>query len=85
MWIEDYLDSEALAFDNYEDAAMCIKLLVDNGYCAMLSREEHLWLVNWVWTETPADRNDVIFISRSKYECDMYDWAKKHPGYSEEE
>lgn len=85
MLIKEYLEQEALTFENYEDAATVQKILIENGYCVMMSREEHLWLLNWVWTENFADRNDVIFINRAQYECDEWKWLEKHPEYMEEE
>ena len=51
----------------------------------MMSREEHLWLLNWVWTEKFADRNGVIFVDRAMYEYNEYEWLKKHPEYTEED
>lgn len=85
MLIKEYLEQEALTFENYEDAATVQKILIENGYCVMMSREEHLWLLNWVWTENFANRNDVIFINRAQYECDEWKWLENHPEYREEE
>ena len=85
MWIEKNLPQEAIAFHSYEDAAAVEKILIENGYCTMMSREEHLWLLNWCWTEVPADRNGVIFIDRALYECDMYEWQKRHSEMRKEE
>ena len=77
--IENYLDSEALAFHSYENALIVQKALLEEGYCVMLSREEELWLVNWVWTERFANRNDVIFVNRAEYECNWWAFLKQHP------
>lgn len=85
MLLDKYLEQDALAFESYEDAVTVQKILIENGYCTMMSREEHLWLLNWVWTTNFADRNGVIFISREIYECDKDEWFKKHPEYVEEE
>ena len=85
MWLEKYLEQEALTFESYEDAAAVQKILLENSYCVMMSREEHLWLLNWVWTENFADRNGVIFIDRAIYECNEDEWFKKHPEYLKEE
>lgn len=79
MWLEKYLEQDALAFESYEDAAAVQKILLENGYCVMMSREEHLWLLNWVWTERFADRNDVIFISRAQYEYEWDAFEERHP------
>ena len=70
MWIEKHLEQDGIALKSYEDAVTISKILIENGNCVMLSREENLWIVNWVWTPLPADRNDVIFIERGAYEAD---------------
>lgn len=85
MLIENFLEQEALTFSTFEEAAAVQKILLENGYCVMMSREEELWLLNWVWTDHPADRNDVIFINRAQYECDEWEWLKNHPEYGNEE
>ena len=85
MSLEKFLEQEALAFHSFEEAAAVQKILLENGYCVMMSREEHLWLLNWVWTERFADRNGVIFIDRAQYECDEWDWLQQHPEYRKEE
>ena len=85
MLLDKYLEQDALAFESYEDASAVQKILLENGYCAMMSREEHLWLLNWVWTEQFADRNGVIFVDRAMSEYDKHEWLKKHPEYVEEE
>lgn len=85
MLIKNFLEQEALTFDSYASAAEVQKILLENGYCTMMSREEHLWLLNWVWTSTPADRNEVIFINREVYEEEEWNWVKDHPEYLAEE
>ena len=77
--INEYLEQSGLAFDNYKAAATVQKILLEQGYCVMMSREENLWILNWVWTETPADRNDTIFINRGRYECEWWAFTKNHP------
>ena len=84
MFLDKYLEQDSLTFESYEDAAAVQKILVENGYCTMMSREEHLWLLNWVWTEKFADRNGVIFVDRAMYEYNEDKWLKKHPEYTEE-
>lgn len=85
MFLDKYLEQDSLTFESYEDAAAVQKILIENGYCTMMSREEHLWLLNWVWTEKFADRNGVIFVDRAMYEYNEDKWLKKHPEYTEEE
>ena len=78
MLLEKFLEQEALTFQSFEDAAAVQKILLESGYCVMMSREEHLWVINWIWTETPADRNEVIFLNRANYECDLWEWQKEN-------
>lgn len=85
MFLDKYLEQDSLTFESYEDAAAVQKILIENGYCTMMSREEHLWLLNWVWTEKFADRNGVIFVDRAMYEYNEDKWLKKHPEYMEED
>lgn len=83
--ITKYLEQDALTFHDYESAAKVQKILLEQDFCVMMSREEGLWLLNWVWTETPSDRNEVIFINRSGYECDWWNFIKSHPEIKWEE
>lgn len=85
MFLDKYLEQDALTFNSYREAAAVQKILLNNGYCTMMSREEDLWLLNWVWTPQLADRNGVIFIDRATYECNEYEWFKKHPEYERED
>ena len=77
--IENYLPQEGIACHDFEDAAALMKILIKNGYCVMRSREEELWIVNWIWSEGDADRNDVILYDRATYECDWLNFCNNHP------
>ena len=78
MELEKYLEDNEITVDAFDDAVTIMKILIENGSCVMLSREEHLWVINWIWTETPADRNEVIFLNRANYECDLWEWQKEN-------
>lgn len=69
MFEEGFIPREEIACHSFEDAAALQKILVENNYVVMLSREEQLWIVNYIWSPT-ADRNDVIFYDRSMYEIE---------------
>lgn len=75
--IEKYLEQEGIAVKTYKEAAAIAEILAENDYCVMISREDALWIVNWVWSET-GDRNDVIFINRGEYECKWWEFLQKH-------
>ena len=70
--IHQFIPKQELSVTNFEDAMSIQQILLDNGYVVMISREDDLYILNWIWTETPADRNGVIFYDRSTYECDFY-------------
>ena len=63
-----YITNNEIALHSYEDAVTIMKVLLDNGYVAMISREEQLYIVNYVWSQRGADRNDVAFMDRDKLE-----------------
>jgi len=76
---ENYLPQDGIACHDFEDAAAIMQILIKNDNCVMLSREEDLWIINWVWSGHDADRNDVIFADRATYECDWYNFCNRHP------
>ena len=63
-----YVTNNEIALHSYEDAVALTKVLLDNGYVAMISREEQLYIVNYVWSQRGADRNDVAFMDREELE-----------------
>lgn len=77
---EKCLEQDGIAVRSFEDAVTIQRILIENGNAVMITREENLWIVNWVWCDSGyADRNDVIFINRADYECDLWEWRKNHP------
>ena len=62
-----YLPEESIACENYENALELAKLLVEEGYVVMLSKEDHIVVLNYIWTPY-GDRNDVVFVSREDYD-----------------
>ena len=76
--IKDYLESDSIAIENYEDVCTLARILLDNEYVVMISREEELFLISWVWSEC-AERNDVIFINRKGYEEKWHNFVLAYP------
>lgn len=56
-----------LVFHSIEAAQNVIKILIEEGYVCMLSIEENLYIVNFIWASN-ADRNEVVFMEREIYE-----------------
>jgi len=68
-----YITKNEIALHSFEDAVAVAKILLDNGYVTMISREEQLYIVNYEWSSRGADRNDVAFMSREKLEDIIFD------------
>ena len=72
-----YVTNNEIALHSYEDATALTKVLLDNGYVAMISREEQLYIVNYVWSQRGADRNDVAFMDRDELEDIIFNPKEK--------
>ena len=55
-----------LVFESFENCMTVAKILLEEQYVVMLSREEQLYVLNFVWSEH-ADRNDVVFMSQEEF------------------
>lgn len=59
----------------FETAEACFKvaelLLTDGHYVVLVSREEHLWILNYEYSDF-RNRNDVIFMDRCEFEQEYY-------------
>lgn len=56
-----------IAFKNHEDALKVAEILLKEDYVVMLSYEENLIIVNYLWSHNGADRNDVVFMDKFEY------------------
>ena len=56
------------AFKNHEDGFKVAQALLNEGYVVMLSHEEQLLILNYEWSATDANRNDVVFMNRWEFE-----------------
>jgi len=63
-----YVTKNEIALHSFEDAVAVSKVLLDNGYVTMISREEKLYIVNYIWSAEDANRNDVAFMDRVELE-----------------
>lgn len=55
--------------NDFDDAITIAKILMKNGNVVMLSKEEDLTIINFMWSQGDSDRNDVVFMDR--YDFDM--------------
>ncbi len=72
--MKEYLENDGLPVDDFEDACTIAKILLKNGNAVMLTTEEDLFIVNWVWCDSGySDRNDVVFRNRASVEAEMFE------------
>ena len=70
--MDNYLENEGIAVHSYEDACALSKILLDNGNAVMITEEEELYIVNYVWCDSGyPDRNDVVFRNRAELEIEL--------------
>ncbi len=69
MKITNFLECEnEIALNNKEDALKIASCLLNQGYVVMLSSEEQLTIINYIWRSELGDRNDIVFMSRDTFE-----------------
>lgn len=56
-----------IAIQDKESALEIVKILVEEEYCVLLSKEESLYIINYEYSEH-SDRNNVIFMDRETFE-----------------
>ena len=57
-----------VAVKDFDDAVTIAKILIKNGNVVMLSTEEDLTIVNFTWSQSDSNRNDVVFMDREDFE-----------------
>lgn len=69
----EYLENDGIPVHSYEDACSLAKILLDNGNAIMITEEEELYIVNYVWCDSGyPNRNDVVFCNRASVECEIF-------------
>ena len=56
-----------IAIQNKESALEIVKILVEEEYCVLLSKEESLYIINYEYSEY-SDRNNIIFMDKATFE-----------------
>ena len=57
----NYVTGNEIAIHNKYNAQRMAEILMEEGYVVMMSREEQLYILNYVWSENNSNRNDVVF------------------------
>jgi hypothetical protein len=66
-----YLTDNEIAVGTFENAVALMKVLVAEGYAVMITTEEKLFIVNYVWCEGGySNRNYVCFNTRDALESE---------------
>lgn len=68
---EYVISNKEIAVHNYESVVSIVNTLLNEGYVTMVSREENLYIINYLWSEH-CDRNDVCFNYRENVEDYIY-------------
>lgn len=72
--MNDYITNNEIAIHDKYNAQRMAEILMEEGYVVMLSREESLYIINYVWSPSGhANRNDVVFNSREVIEDIIFD------------
>ena len=68
----EYVTNNEIVAHSFDDACIFAEALLRNGYVTMISKEEKLFIVNYVWSLNNANRNDVCFQSREIVEEEIF-------------
>ena len=76
----DLMPKAELVFDNFADMAQVLEATTRNeygegaknsDYCVLVSREEKLYVLNFIYSEH-CDRNNVVLMDRGEYEEEVF-------------
>ena len=67
-----YLTNNEIAVNSFADAQLIAETLLANDYVVMISKEEYLYIINYIWSENGANRNDVVFQKRDILEEEIF-------------
>lgn len=62
---------DEISLHDKETALKIANILVDEDYVVMISKEEDLYIVNYLYAQY-SDRNDVVFMTRDEFDTDYY-------------
>lgn len=55
-----------IAFHSCENCMEVARILVEESYVVLISREENLWILNYEYSHN-SNRNDVVFMSQEEF------------------
>lgn len=67
----NYLTNHEIAVNNLEDTLKLVQVLTNQNYITMVSQEENLYIINYIYSPT-CDRNDVVFQDRGVIEEEIF-------------
>ena len=70
-----YLTNNEIAVDNFMDALNLMETLVKQGYVTMISQEENLYIINYIYSRN-CNRNNVVFQSKEIIEEELFNESK---------
>lgn len=65
--IRDLVPNSEISVRDEFDMNEIVEILVRNNYVVMVSKEEDLFIINYLWEEH-SDRNNVVFMDRWNHE-----------------
>ena len=66
------IPKEEIVCHSEDSAYALMRLLLREGYVVMLSREEQLYIINYIWSHDDSNRNDVVFMDRDVFEDEYF-------------
>ncbi len=71
----DRIPKQEIALHHEENVWPIVKALIDENYVVMVSQEEELWIINYIWAaySNQANRNDVVFMPIDDFEMNFYE------------
>ena len=68
-----YITNNEITVRSMADVETITDILLENHYVVMVSREDNLYIINYIWSDREeANRNSVTFISREDMEEMLY-------------
>ena len=70
-----YLTDNEIAVDDLKNALDLATILTNQQYIVMISKEENLYIINYIYSRN-CNRNNVVFQSREIVEEELFNESK---------